>query len=383
VNLWVPPMPVRRIGHSLWLPTAVLLTALLLPFYVVGLVLAIGAGPRRLLRSVSFALAYLWTDVGMVLGCWVLWLRQPLPSRDVAVWRERHSALLGQALKVLAVASRSMLGFRVVVDACPLPPPTRPLLVLGRHAGPGDSFTLVNLLLTTFERRPKVVLKESLQWDPGIDLLLNRLDGYFLPSGTGAGDDRVEAVRELALSLVDDEALLIFPEGGNWTPKRHKRAVRYLRRHGQLERAEEAEEQEHVLPPRPGGVIATLSARPDLDVVVLAHAGLDLLVSPRDIWRAIPVENQPMAVHWWVSPAEAVPRDEDEILGWVDDVWADVDAWVEGEQGGSLVAGPLVPDVEAAEAASPEVTASEADAPDAPDAAFPEVAAFEADAGRG
>ncbi len=90
-----------------------------------------------------------------------------------------------------------------------------------------------------------------------------------------------------------------------------------------------------------------------------------------------------MAVHWWVSPAEAVPRDEDEILGWVDDVWADVDAWVEGEQDGSLVAGPLVPDVEAAEAASPEVTASEADAPDAPDAAFPEVAAFEADAGRG
>ena len=346
MRLWVPPLPVRRVGHLLWLPAAVVLTALLLPFYVLGLLLAMRRGRRRLLRTVSFALAYLWTDVAMLFGCWVLWLRQPLPSRDQTVWRERHSALLGQALKVLAVASRSMLGFRVVVDACPLPPPTRPLVVLGRHAGPGDSFTLVNLLLTTFERRPKVVLKDTLQLDPGIDLLLNRLDSYFVPSQTGAGDDRIESVRRLALSLEDHEAMLIFPEGGNWTPKRHARAVRWLRRHGELERAKGAEEQEHVLPPRPGGVIATLSARPDLDVVVMAHAGLDRLISPRDIWRAIPVDHQPMAVHWWVSPAETVPRDEDEILGWVDDVWAEVDAWVAGEQDGSLVAGPLVPEVE-------------------------------------
>jgi len=173
---------------------------------------------------------------------------------------------------------------------------------------------------------------------PGIDLLLNRMDCYFLPSGTGAGDDRVEAVRRLALSLTDDEALLTFPEGGNWTPKRHARAVRYLRRHRELERAAEAQAQEHVLPPRPGGVIATLSARPDLDVVVLAHAGLDLLVSPLDMWDAIPLDHQPMAIRWWVAPATTVPREEDEILGWVDDVWADVDGWVEAEVGASRTA---------------------------------------------
>ena len=360
MRLWVPPMPVRRVGHLLWLPTALVLTALLLPFYVLGLVLAVLPGRRRLVRTVSFALAYLWTDVAMLFGCWVLWLRQPLPSRNETVWRERHSALLGQALKVLAVASRSMLGFRVVIDACPLPPPTRPLLVLGRHAGPGDSFTLVNLLLTTFERRPKVVLKDTLQLDPGIDILLNRLDSYFVPSHTGAGDDRIASVRRLALSLEDDEALLIFPEGGNWTPRRHARAVRWLRRHGEPERAEEAQAQAHVLPPRPGGVIATLSARPDLDVVVMAHSGLDRLVTPRDIWRAIPVNHQPMAVHWWVSAAASVPRDEHAILGWVDEVWADVDAWVAGEQDGSLAAVPLVLDVEPGEPTATEAGVEQA-----------------------
>lgn len=341
MNLWVPPYWVRRGFHVLWLPAVLLFTAALVPFYVVGAVIAMFPGRRRMLRVVSFAMAYLWTDVGMLFGCWWLWCRQPLPSRDETVWRSRHTELLGLALRVLAKASRSMVGFRVLVDAGPLPPPHRPLVILGRHAGPGDSFTLVNLILTTFRRRPKVVLKAAMQWDPGIDLLLNRLDCYFLPSRTGAGDDRTEHVARLAASLEADEALLIFPEGGNWTPRRHERAVRYLIRTGQYERAREAQEEEHVLPPRPGGVVAALSTRPDLDVVVLAHAGLDLLVTPVQIWDAIPVAHRPMTIHWWVAPAGTVPTDRAGITEWVDDIWGEVDAWVEAE----IASAPVSPSV--------------------------------------
>ncbi len=337
---WVPPMVLRRLGHVFWIPLAVVLTAVLVPFYLVGVLVALVARRMRLLRIVSFAMTYIWVDVGLVVGCWLLWVAQPLPSRDEILWRERHAALLAQALTLLSTASRSMLGYRVAVDACPVPASDAPLLVLSRHAGPGDSFSMVQLLLATFDRRPKVVLKEALQWDPGIDLLLNRLDCYFLPSSSGAGEDKVEAVRDLALSLEEREALLIFPEGGNWTPKRHERAVRWLRRNGEVQRAAEAAELEHVLPPRPGGVVAILSARPDLDVVVIAHTGLDLLVSPWDIWEALPIDHQPMSVHWWVTAAADVPRDPEGIVGWVDDVWADVDAWVaaeSGEAGGSVL----------------------------------------------
>ena len=343
MNLWVPPLWARRVLHVLWLPVVVVLTAVLLPFYVIGAVIAIFPGRRRLLRVVSFAMAYLWTDVGMLYGCWALWFVQPLPGRDVTQWRERHTGLLRLALRVLAKASRSMVGFRVVVDAGPLPPPHRPLVILGRHAGPGDSFTLVNLILTTFRRRPKVVLKAAMQWDPGIDVLLNRLDCYFLPSATGAGDDRIEHVTRLARSLERDEALLIFPEGGNWTPKRHARAVRYLLRTGQYERAKETQDEEHVLPPRPGGVAAALSARPDVDVVVLAHAGLDLLVTPLEIWEAIPVDHRPMSIHWWVAEAGTIPSDVKGILEWVDDVWGEVDAWVEAELQQEVTPAPPAP----------------------------------------
>ena len=42
------------------------------------------------------------------------------------------------------------------------------------------------------------VFLHALWWD----LLLNRLDCYFLPSTTGAGDDRVEHVARLAKSLL-------------------------------------------------------------------------------------------------------------------------------------------------------------------------------------
>ena len=35
-----------------------------------------------------------------------------------------------------------------------------------RHAGPGDSFTLMYALMHWYGREPRVVLKETLAWDP-------------------------------------------------------------------------------------------------------------------------------------------------------------------------------------------------------------------------
>ena len=38
-------------------------------------------------------------------------------------------------------------------------------------------------LMAQFERRPRIVLKESLQWDPAFDILLNRLPAHFVRHG--------------------------------------------------------------------------------------------------------------------------------------------------------------------------------------------------------
>ena len=46
--------------------------------------------------------------------------------------------------------------------------PGEPLLVFCRHAGPGDSFTLMYALMHWYGREPRVVLKEMLAWDPAL-----------------------------------------------------------------------------------------------------------------------------------------------------------------------------------------------------------------------
>ena len=38
----------------------------------------------------------------------------------------------------------------------------------------------------------------------------------------------------------------------------------------------------HVLAPRPGGLLAALDAAPDADVVLVAHTGLDHLLTVRE-----------------------------------------------------------------------------------------------------
>jgi hypothetical protein len=71
-----------------------------------------------------------------------------------------------------------------------------------------------------------------------------------------------------------------------------------------------------------------LGTRPDADVVVVAHAGLDRLTDPGRVWRALPLTATPMRVHWWRVPRDAVPSAPDEVAGWLDSEWDRVARWV-------------------------------------------------------
>ncbi len=331
---WVPPRAVRRtIVDPLWLPIAVALAVLLCVVMLVGGVLAPFTSRRRLLRLAVFATVYLYLDVGLMLPA--LGFGWPPPRRHGAVraGRPRHSVLLGNALSTLMRLARTLFGYQVELVGRDLYlTPANPLVVLARHAGPGDSFTLVHLLITTLHRNPRVVLKNSLRWDPGLDVILSRLDCYFLPSKSGAGEDRAAAVAAMVEQLTPDDALLLFPEGGNWTPRRHRRAVLRLLRAGQRRRARQVSARSHVLPPRPGGTSAALSVRSDTDVLVLAHTGLDVLVNPRQMWQALPLRNRPMRIRGWLHRTDDVPREDAAIQAWLDEQWALLDGWIDTQQ---------------------------------------------------
>ena len=109
---------------------------------------------------------------------------------------------------------------------------------------------------------------------------------------------------------------MIFPEGGNFTPGRHRRAVARLRRLGQYRRAARAARLHYVLPPRNGGSLAALAAAPAADVVFVAHAGLDVIASPRAAWAQLPFR-RPVRIHWWRIAAADIPQGEEARGEWL------------------------------------------------------------------
>jgi 1-acyl-sn-glycerol-3-phosphate acyltransferase len=328
-----PPTAIRRaVIDPLWPAIAAVMAVV---FLLVAVVSAVAAPLTRRQRVLRFALLfalYLILDAVLVVGCAVLWLRWPLASRrDPAVWSHRHEVLLRRSLAVLLAAARRLLGFRVEVQE----PPDQdrisghPLLVLARHGGPGDSFALVEMLMSRYRRRPAIVLTERLRWDPGMDVLLGRLPACFV--GPGRRDAITAQLTELAAGMERNDAILMFPEGRNWTPGRHRRAIARLTGAGQRRAAADAASNPNVLPPHATGVLACLAGRSDLNVAVVAHTGLEDLVSAASIWRAVPV-TEPMVVRWWYEPARALPRGAARRRDWLRLQWAIVDSWIDARK---------------------------------------------------
>jgi len=310
-------------------------------FAVIGAIAAVCAPlsrRRRVLRMAAFAFNYCVVELAVIVAAGLLWLRHVLPGRRGSEWKkgwvEANQGLLAWALGRVLGAARRFLGFEVVVvdtsDASGLAE-LDPLLVLARHGGPGDSFALVHLLLTRYHRSVRIVLKDILQLDPALDLLLNRLDCCFLGPSSGDGRDITDRLAHMAGGLGPSDALLLFPEGANWTPDRRQRAIRHLWRHQKAHAARAATLMTNVLPPRPDGVFTCLDANPALGVVVVAHAGLDRIVRAGQAWDQLPLDT-PMTVRAW--PTADVPKEPEDRLAWLTLEWAVVDEWVDAFHGG-------------------------------------------------
>ena len=240
-----------------------------------------------------------------------------------------HYDLVQGLLWVLFREGRRVLNLSIVTEG-PTPDahPGRPILVCCRHAGPGDSFTLIHALMHDYGREPRVVLKDTLAWDPAIDVVLNRIPSRFISPNPAAGDDLESQIAALAADLDSNDAFVIFPEGGNFTPERRARAIERLRRLGLDRMAARAEAMTNVLAPRPGGFLAALDAAPEADVVLVAHTGLDHLLTVGDVWRELPMDKR-IIMRWWTVPRAEIPDGRDARIEWLFGWWERIDAWVE------------------------------------------------------
>ncbi|MBD5786876.1 1-acyl-sn-glycerol-3-phosphate acyltransferase [Cellulosimicrobium terreum] len=338
MNVPPPPRWVRRLVVA---PLVVLLALVLLPTEILLLLLVLAVvswalpGRLRAVRALWIACFYLLWDAAAVVALFALWiasgfgwaLRRP-------AFRRAHVRLAGSMLTLLFWQVRWTLRLRIDVDLSDAHDlDGAPVLVVSRHAGPGDSFVIMDRILNRFRREPRVVLKDTLQWDPAIDTLLHRLPAYFVVPGSrrrAGAPSGSEAVALLAKDMRPDSAVLLFPEGGNVTPRRRDARIAALRAAGEDRLADRAVDMPHVMAPHVGGFLAALDGTPTTAVAVVAHTGLETLVSPRDIWRELPMDKQ-ITMKVWTTPREDLPDGDEERAAWLYGQWARLDAWLAAE----------------------------------------------------
>ncbi len=311
--------------------TVLILTTIPLWLLVATVLSPVVPGRLRPLRLLSLLLMHLVLESVLLVELFGLWIASGFGVYIRRPYFERiHYDLVQTYLVIFFREARRVARLKIVTEGTPPDAfPGEPLLVCCRHAGPADSFTLMYALMHWYGREPRVVLKDTLQWDPAIDVILNRLPSRFISPGRGSVDGgRLEQqIGDLARNLDENDAFVIFPEGGNFTPERRRRGIDKLRRLGLESMAQRAERMQNVLAPRPGGLIAALDAAPEADVVLVAHTGLDHLMSVRDIWRELPMDKQ-IVMRWWRVPREEIPEGRDERIDWLFSWWEEIDAWV-------------------------------------------------------
>lgn len=318
----------RRIAGVLVLLVA---TVLVLLGVVAGALFTLLTAPwrprlGRIRRVVAVAAVYSATEiVGLAAAAW-RWVRFVV-DRDAARDRRERVRSLDKSLRVVRGAAERFGGLKVVQDTNTKTLPAGPLIVCGRHGGVGGAFLLAQILLCERGRLPWVVLKKTLSWDPLIDALLSRIPHAFIDPQPGDGGATAMRVGELARGMTADDALLIFPEGGNFTPRRRLHAIHRLRRRGLARAAACAAQLQHVLPPHPDGLFAAVDTAPESDVVFVAHTGLEHLQSAADVWRALPLR-VPVVFTWWAVAGAEIPESAEARVGWLEEHWARIDSWV-------------------------------------------------------
>jgi 1-acyl-sn-glycerol-3-phosphate acyltransferase len=360
----LPPRLLRRLILAPLVIVLTLAAIVLSPLmFLVGLVATPShRGRRRTLRLIWFGLSWLVMESLALVACLGLWIVSGFGGRlRSEASMDRHYGLVRWFLATLFRRAVTVFRLRVEIEEPEATPAeqaarlTRPVIVLSRHAGPGDSFLLVHQLLSRYGRKPRIVMKAALQFDPSIDVVINRLPHAFVhPHRNSAPSPRpvspaesapaqapappevpesvaegpvIEEIRRLSSGLGPTGAIVIFPEGGNFTPNRRRRGIRRLEEAHRYPEADRARRMANLLPPRSGGAFAAIDSAPTADVIFVAHTGLDDLITVGDVWRALPME-QIIRVKWWRVPAPDVPRERDEVIQWLYNWWERIDEWI-------------------------------------------------------
>ncbi len=327
----VEPFASRWKRRSRTIPTMLAATAIAIvgsPFIITAAIANDLVKRRRRFPSVRvslFALQYMVNDSIEILLAPVLWLLGALGTRlDRPASIRRYERLQAWSVGVMARRAERLLGVRLeLLPAVADMLTPGPVIVLCRHVNLIDA-SLPTLIYQRLGYRTRGVIMAELLADPGFDLIYRHTGSVFIPRDNGP--EARALLRQLHDGVDASTAVVIFPEGRLFRPEPLTRFLTKLEATNP-ERGRRLSGLRHVLPPRPGGVLALLDAIPHADVVTIAHAGLDQYSSFSDLARAAPLA-EAISVTAWRTPATDIPTDSNGRIAWLDEQWLRVDQWI-------------------------------------------------------
>ena len=296
------------------------------PAWLVGSLLwdqLTGATQRPRTRCLLFLFYYLFSEIWGIVAYGLVWLF--FSWGDIERYHRVNFWLQGVWASSIFQGARVLFQVRVEVEGQDLAKES-PFYLLVRHTSLADT-----VLAATFIAHPhriglRYVLKRELIWDPCLDIVGRRLPNHFVDRSGKRSEQELKAVKALAQNLKRGEGVLIYPEGTRFSPAKKERALARLREQGRSEFADRAQSWQHLLPPRPGGVLALFEEQSANYAVILAHTGLEGAARWKDFWAGSLV-NKTLRIKISRYNLSEIPTEE--RIDWLYSRWTEVNDWVE------------------------------------------------------
>ncbi len=311
--------PITGLGVFL---IAIVLTVTLPLWAIVTMVVDAVRGRVRfpISRLIAFATCWAWLETsGLVVALFLFFSGR---GRSVSA----HYALQTWWCRSLIQALGFTVGLQISVEGAENVG-AGPFVAFCRHASLADSIMSSWVVASHVGLRPRFVLKKELKIDPCLDILGHRLPNYFVDRESSDIAGELQGIEQMAAGLGVKDCAVIFPEGSRASAKKRVRALERLRERSP-QRAETLAGLKYLIPPKPAGANALLSAVPEANVLTMWHSGFDGLDTFSGILSHLGRAKANVHVHVEEISRTSIPSGE-AFVSWLDAKWVEMDIAVQ------------------------------------------------------
>ncbi len=271
-------------------------------------------------RLIGFATCWAWLETSALVVAVFLFFTGR--GRSVSA----HYALQTWWCRSLIQALGFTVGLQITVEGAENVG-AGPFVAFCRHASLADSIMSAWVMASHIGLRPRFVLKKELKLDPTLDILGHRLPNYFVDRESSDISAELQGIEQMAAGLGGKDCAVIFPEGSRASAKKRIRALERLRERSP-QRAETLSGLKYLIPPKPAGANALLSAVPEANVLTMWHSGFEGLDTFSGILSHLGRAKAHVHVYVEEISRASIPSGE-AFVSWLDAKWVEMDIAVQ------------------------------------------------------